>query len=430
MNVLVACEESQRVTNEFRKFGHNAYSCDLLECSGNHPEWHIKKDVTLLLNGNCIFNTVDGVEHEISGKWDMIIAFPPCTYLTVTGNRWYNYKKYGDKAIQRMLDRNAAIKFFMTIANSDCDKIAIENPVGIMSTQWRKPDQIIQPYQYGDAYEKRTCLWLKGLPMLSPTKIVEVPDRIQFKSGKTMAKWYVEAGNLSKEQRALVRSKTFPGIAKAMATQWGSEESIIDTIISDDNIAYQTAKVTKTKHSVLDVFDGCKRLHYMTDDCMKTVLNMEELFSQMFGNTIRSKCKMYSNSSYGCQADRQGNRCGGKQWCKQTWKRYGAIVNPEWHHVSLATLANIDFDMLDEKRKLVFDINQILKDGIRNLYKCENHISFEVLERYVIRKCDELIRHNRLKAFWFSYIARQLDEVRRNTIYLYTPYITVHRNRW
>ena len=105
------------------------------------------------------------------------------------------------------------------------------------------------------------------------------------------------------------------------------------------------------------------------------------------------------------------------------------LTKPEWHHVSLATLANIDFDMLDEKRKLVCDINQILKDGIRNLYKCENHISFEVLERYVIRKCDELIRHNRLKAFWFSYIARQLDEVRRNTIYLYTPYITAHRNR-
>lgn len=168
-----------------------------------------------------------------------------------------------------------------------------------------------------------------------------------------------------------------------------SEESIKDTIIADDNITYQTAKVTKTKHSVLEVM----------------------------------QCMM-------CPADREGNRCGGKQWCKQTWKRYDAIGNPEWHHVSRATLANIDFDMLDEKRKLVFDINQILKDGIRNLYKCENHISFEVLERYVIRKCDELIRHNRLKAFWFSYIARQLDDVRRNTIYLYTPYITAHRNRW
>lgn len=115
--------------------------------------------------------------------------------------------------------------------------------------------------------------------------------------------------------------------------------------------------------------------------------------------------------------------------CEQVHKQMKAKSNPEWHHVSLATLANIDFDMLDEKRKLVFDINQILKDGIRNLYKCENHISFEVLVRYVIRKCDELIRRNRLKEFWFSYIARQLDEVTRNTSYLYTPYITAHRNR-
>ena len=116
--------------------------------------------------------------------------------------------------------------------------------------------------------------------------------------------------------------------------------------------------------------------------------------------------------------------------CEQVHKQMKARSNPEWHHVNLETVRNIDFDMLDEKRKLVCDINQILKDGIRNLYKCENHISFEVLERYVIRKCDELIRHNRLKAFWFSYIARQLDEVRRNTIYLYAPYITAHRNRW
>lgn len=116
--------------------------------------------------------------------------------------------------------------------------------------------------------------------------------------------------------------------------------------------------------------------------------------------------------------------------CEQVHKQMKAISNQEWHHVNLETVHNIDFDMLDEKHKLVCDINQILKDGIRNLYKCENHISFEVLERYVIRKCDELIRHNCLKAFWFSYIARQLDEVRRNTIYLYTPYITAHRNRY
>lgn len=168
-----------------------------------------------------------------------------------------------------------------------------------------------------------------------------------------------------------------------------------------------------------------------SESTKKDVMEVKQELNSRFGKEISKtpsvldvmQCMM-------CKADRQGNRCGGEQFCKQTWKRYSAIVNPEWHHVSLATLANIDFDMLDEKRKLVCDINQILKDGIRNLYKCENHISFEVLERYVIRKCDELIRHNRLKAFWFSYIARQLDEVRRNTNYLYTPYITAHRNRW
>lgn len=117
-------------------------------------------------------------------------------------------------------------------------------------------------------------------------------------------------------------------------------------------------------------------------------------------------------------------------YCEQVYKQLKAKHKPEWHHVSLATLANIDFDMLDEKRKLVRNINQILKDGIRNLYKCENHIAYEALERDVLRKCDELIRRNHLKAFWFSYIAQQLDEVRRNTIYLYAPYITIHRNRW
>lgn len=117
-------------------------------------------------------------------------------------------------------------------------------------------------------------------------------------------------------------------------------------------------------------------------------------------------------------------------YCEQVHKQLKAKHKPEWHHVSLATLANIDFDMLDEKRKLVRNINQILKDGIRNLYKCENHITYEALERDVLRKCDELIRRNHLKAFWFSYIAQQLDEVRRNTIYLYAPYITIHRNRW
>lgn len=223
MKVLVACEESQAVTKELRKLGHEAYSCDILECSGGFPEWHIMQDVIPLLNGSCSFNTVDGSTHEIKGKWDMIIAFPPCTYLTVTGNRWFNVERYGEKALQRYKDREFAIKFFLTFANADCEKIAIENPVGIMSSEWRKPDQIINPYLFGDPFEKKTCLWLKGLPLLVATDIVDPPPRRKFESGKSMPSWYADAFSLPKEERARLRSKTFPGIAKAMATQWGKE---------------------------------------------------------------------------------------------------------------------------------------------------------------------------------------------------------------
>lgn len=205
MKVLVACEESQAVCKEFRKIGHEAYSCDIVPCSGGHPEWHLQQDVLPLLKE----------------KWDMIIAFPPCTYLTVTGNRWFNIDRYGEKAIQRHKDRKDAIDFFMTFANADCEKIAIENPVGIMSSEWRKPNQIINPWQFGDAFEKKTCLWLKGLPELKPTNIVEIPPRKRFDSGKSMPSWYAEAWHLPKEERAKLRSKTFPGIARAMAEQWG-----------------------------------------------------------------------------------------------------------------------------------------------------------------------------------------------------------------
>lgn len=141
--VLVACEESQAVTSELRKLGFEAYSCDIIDCSGGQPGWHIKRDVLPLLNGNCSFYTTDGEHHIVNGKWDMIIAFPPCTYLTVTGNRWFNVEKYGEKAIKRLEDRKDAIKFFLAFATADCDRIAIENPVGVMSTEWRKPDQII-----------------------------------------------------------------------------------------------------------------------------------------------------------------------------------------------------------------------------------------------------------------------------------------------
>ena len=229
MRVLVACEESQAVCKAFRERGHEAYSCDIIECSGGHPEWHIMGDVIPLLdrvgNGNnwwpdIYFITMDGAEHFVE-RWDVIICFPPCTYLTVTGNRWFNVERYGEKAIQRQKNREEAIKFFMTFAIADCTRIAIENPVGIMSSEWRKPDQIINPYEFGDPFEKKTCLWLKGLPKLKPTNIVDVPPRKRFDSGKSMPQWYAEAWHMPKEERAKLRSKTFPGIAKAMAEQWG-----------------------------------------------------------------------------------------------------------------------------------------------------------------------------------------------------------------
>lgn len=221
MNVLIACEESQEVCKAFRAKGHNAYSCDLQPCSGGHPEWHIIDDCFNPITTGA-FETQDGVYHLIFGQWDLIIAHPPCTYLTVTGNRWFNVDKYGDKAIQRAKLREEAVSFFMDIAHSRCDKIAIENPVGVMSTIWRKPDQIIQPYMFGDPFEKKTCLWLKNLPKLKPTNIVKPPERIRFDSGKTMPSWYADAWHLPKEERAKLRSKTFHGIAEAMAEQWGS----------------------------------------------------------------------------------------------------------------------------------------------------------------------------------------------------------------
>lgn len=204
MRILLACEESQAVTKELRALGHEAFSCDILPCSGGHPEWHIQQDVTELLKQ----------------QWDMIIGFPPCTFLTVTGNRWFNIERYGEKAIKRHADRKEAIKFFMLLANADCPRIAIENPVGIMSSEWRKPDQIINPFQFGDAFEKKTCLWLKGLKPLEYTNVVEPPKRTEFKSGKTMPAWYADAWKLPKEERVKLRSKTFPGIAQAMAKQW------------------------------------------------------------------------------------------------------------------------------------------------------------------------------------------------------------------
>ena len=217
MKILVACEESQAVTIELRRLGHEAYSCDIIECSGGHPEWHIMQDVLPLLDGNCEFVTMDGKKHVVDGKWDMIIAFPPCTYLTVTGNRWFNVERYGEKAVQRYRNRKDAIKFFMAFADADCKRIAIENPIGVMSTEYRKPDQIIHPYMFGDPARKATCLWLKGLRHLSATNVVE-PEIIKYKNGKGSDN--PNTMSLPPAERAKARSKTFPGIARAMAEQW------------------------------------------------------------------------------------------------------------------------------------------------------------------------------------------------------------------
>lgn len=213
MKILVACEESQAVTKELRRLGHEAYSCDIIECSGGHPEWHLKQDVIPLLKE----------------KWDMILAFPPCTYLTATGNRWFNEERYGNKAKERKKERRKAADFFLAFANADCEKIAIENPIGYMSTAYRKPSQIIHPWMFGDAERKATCLWLKGLPNLEPTNIVE-PRVIRYKNGKgTDSPWHMDTMSLPPAERAKARSKTFPGIAKAMAEQWaGKAESSID----------------------------------------------------------------------------------------------------------------------------------------------------------------------------------------------------------
>ena len=220
MRILVACEESQRVTTELRNLGHEAYSCDIQPCSGGHKEWHIQQNVLPLLDGHCSFRTMDGLAHTIDAKWDLIIAHPPCTYLTVTGNRWFNEERYGDKARKRKQDREEAIQFFMAFANADCERIAIENPVGVMSTHFRKPDQTVHPYMFGDPERKATCFWLKGLPLLQPTNVVE-PVVIQLKNGKgTDSPWHLNTISLPPAERSKARSKTFPGMAKAMAEQW------------------------------------------------------------------------------------------------------------------------------------------------------------------------------------------------------------------
>jgi hypothetical protein len=227
MRVLVACEESQEVCKAFRALGHEAYSCDIQECSGGHPEWHICGNAieAITVPSGC-FITQDGTLHTHTHTWDLMIAHPPCTYLTVSGNSWFNVEKYGDKARKRYKDRYEAIVFFMQFALANIPKIAVENPIGIMNTAYRKADQIIQPYEYGHHARKATCLWLKNLPKLIPTDIVDMGeiDKHGCSVGASATYARDENGKIipwNDPRTAKIRSKTFPGIAKAMAEQWG-----------------------------------------------------------------------------------------------------------------------------------------------------------------------------------------------------------------
>ena len=231
MKILVACEESQIVCAAFRAKGHDAYSCDIQEPTGGHPEWHILGDVLPILNGNCSFFTMNGEERHINGNWDMIIAHPPCTYLSIAGNHCYSLRlNPAEKVHARIKCRDDAATFFMHFVNADCERICIENPVGYMNTHYRKPDQIIHPYYFAkdendkENYQlKRTCLWLKNLPLLIYDKPRSKPEPLYSTKERGRKIYWTEGVRCSKGKKtsAQVRSKTFTAIANAMAEQWG-----------------------------------------------------------------------------------------------------------------------------------------------------------------------------------------------------------------
>jgi site-specific DNA-cytosine methylase len=212
LNVLIACEFSGAIRNEFRKLGHNAYSCDIVPSEDNSP-YHYQCDVRNVINAY---------------EWDLMIAHPPCTYLTLAGNRWFK-PEYKDKYPTREQDRTEAIEFFQTLINANIPHIAVENPIGIMSSVYRKPDQIIQPWQFGDPFQKSTCLWLKDLPKLEHTNVVSKGEFIEWECKKTgrikrQPKWYADAFQKTSDpvQRQKIRNTTFPGIAKAIAEQYSN----------------------------------------------------------------------------------------------------------------------------------------------------------------------------------------------------------------
>ena len=206
MKILIACEESQTITNLYRKLGYKAYSCDILDCSGGNPQYHYKGDA---------------LAYAYSGEFDMMIAHPPCTYLAVSGARWM-YNKDGSVNQERLSNQNKALEFVKKLMNAPIDKIAVENPISVISSKIRKPDQIVHPYWFGDEASKSTCLWLKNLPLLTATNMVGKGEKVYYKSGKSHPKWYAEALSKSKtpDERRKLRSKTFEGMAKAITEQW------------------------------------------------------------------------------------------------------------------------------------------------------------------------------------------------------------------
>ena len=217
MRVLVACEESQRVCIAFREFKHEAYSCDIVQCSGGRPEWHIICDCLKIINGNIEFNTQDDTYHAVD-KWDLLIAHPPCTYLSNAATSKHSLKSVTLEDINaRTIKRIQAQEFFMKIAKANCEKIAIENPVGVINTVYRKPDQIVNPWQFVESINdpeyvsKRTCLWLKNLKPL-PTNDLPKPNKKPW------------TDTICGKDRVRKRSKTFKCIAKAMAIYWGEED--------------------------------------------------------------------------------------------------------------------------------------------------------------------------------------------------------------
>lgn len=219
MNVLIACEESQAVVTEMRMLGHRAFSCDIQPCSGDHPEWHILGNVLGFINGDCVFKTMDGKLHRQEGRWDLLIAHPPCTYLSNAG-ACRMYPRKGEVDPVRYAKAMEAKAFFMEFWNADCERIAIENPVPMTIVGLPPRSQMIQPYEYGHPYTKKTCLWLKGLPNLEPTNVVEPIGPYVCGNADIWKKQSANGVVYGKEKSAKHRSKTFQGIAQAMSEQW------------------------------------------------------------------------------------------------------------------------------------------------------------------------------------------------------------------